>query len=204
MICSKPGLADRPQRMRLSLGHFQMLLGKEGLCFQEDETAGQWSGKGNSCSWNSKYISCLSHYFMRESRQGKAENSDGLMADSAQDRNTEQGVNCLTPSLPFPCSCHCFGVFHRVCLTHSPCYPGTDYMAQTGFELVTIFPLPLPDYRSKPPGWAPKPLLVNNTHFPHNQHHPCLGLQKPEVIKMLIIEREKKRNKKHDAQINYF
>lgn len=66
-----------------------------------------------------------------------------------QNRNTEQSVRC-------------FGVFHRECFTQSPCYPGTDYMAQAGFELVTNFLLQLLDYMPKPPCGAPTPPLVNS------------------------------------------
>lgn len=127
----------------------------------------------------------------RNQGRGRLKTLRWLMADSAQDRITEQGASCLAPFLS-PALVIAL-VFFIDCLTQSPCYPGTDYRAQTGLELVTIFLLPIPDYRSKMPGWAPTPPLVNNTHPPpNNQHHPYLGLQKPEVIKMLIIEREKK------------
>lgn len=102
------------------------------------------------------------------------------MADSAQDRITEQGASCLAPFLS-PALVIAL-VFFIETVSHRA---HVILKLTTGLRQAwTIFLLPIPDYRSKPPGWAPTPPLVNNTHPPpNNQHHPYLGLQKPEVIK---------------------
>lgn len=75
MIWSKPGLADRPQRTWLSLGHFQSS-GRGAMLLRRRACRTEAWGLGKETHVHgSKYISSLSNYFMKESREGKAENS---------------------------------------------------------------------------------------------------------------------------------